>query len=111
MDLLYALQDAAFDEEWGVYSFPSILGPVKTLKVARMLHAGAFFFFMISGLLLHASWPYWLSMVLVLLIFFGQHRLIVKTTGPAIGRIFFISNASLSLILLLGSMGTWLVSL
>lgn len=41
-DVIYALQDVAFDREAGLYSVPSRLGPGRAIWISRALHAGAF---------------------------------------------------------------------
>lgn len=40
-DVIYALQDAAFDRAAGLHSVPSRLGPGRAVWVSRALHAGA----------------------------------------------------------------------
>ncbi|MGQ9456418.1 MAG: UbiA-like polyprenyltransferase [Armatimonadota bacterium] len=40
-DIIYALQDIEFDQEWGLFSLPSRIGAEKALMVSRLFHASS----------------------------------------------------------------------
>ena len=98
-DVLYACQDYDFDRRAGLRSLPARLGVARALRVARLLHAGAFA--ALVGL-------YWLTHLGVLALagvaltgglLVYQHRLVRADDLSRLDAAFFTTNAFVSLLL------------
>ncbi|HEY8964966.1 MAG TPA: UbiA-like polyprenyltransferase [Candidatus Methylacidiphilales bacterium] len=99
-DLIYATLDAEFDRKVGLHSFPSRYGVPAALRLASVLHAAAWVFFLLFGLAAHLGWPWLAAMGAVAVALVLEQRW--SRTGD-VGRInaaFFQINAVVSLVLL-----------
>jgi 4-hydroxybenzoate polyprenyltransferase len=103
-DILYALQDEAFDRDRGLHSIPAALGTEGALWVSRLLHVaslsawGLFNWHMGSHLF---GWLGWLGVALML----GREQWLVRdgrldrideaffTLNSLVGLVFFIGHA------------------
>ena len=99
-DVLYACQDYHFDIEAGLYSIPKRFGVARSLWIARLFHAQAFF------VLLAVYWITQLGpLALVGVVATGalliyQHRLVKADDLSRLNAAFFTTNAFVSVILL-----------
>jgi len=97
-DILYALQDMAFDRDTKLHSVPSAFGDAVALKISRISHV-------VASILLFIWW--WLyyensyliiaGILLFVLFLIRQHLLIRKNKYDRINSVFFISNGIASL--------------
>lgn len=62
-DIIYSLQDEAFDRSQSLYSIPSGLGKKRALIVSRMLHIISASCIIGAGLLAAFSWIYWIGAI------------------------------------------------
>lgn len=96
-DILYALQDEAFDRSKGLFSIPANFGRELSLKLSAGFHVLAALSLIWLGLLNQMHAIYWASIFVAAIAIFQEHF-----RGP---KLFFLPNASFSLIVFVG---TWL---
>ncbi len=102
-DIIYSLQDIAFDQQHGLYSLPARKGVKRALFLARLFHAHSVAFFLVLGILhrfpLHSF--YMLGVVITALIMIHEHRLVAgkevdELDLKLIDRAFFHANVAVS---------------
>ena len=97
-DILYALQDLAFDREVGLYSIPATLGEAKARRIALLSHILATLILFYVGIRLYPKLSlYWVGWVLFTVFVFRQHWVACQIS--AINRAFFTHNGWASLLL------------
>ena len=102
-DIIYALQDEAFDREMRLYSVPVRLGRVRSLRLARVLHVVCGGLMLVALDLVSEQYPAvgWLAMVatvVFLLLLVNQHRLVKPTDLSRIDLAFFTTNGIASVV-------------
>jgi 4-hydroxybenzoate polyprenyltransferase len=102
-DLIYATLDVAYDRSVGLFSFPARYGVPAALRLARLLHGGAFLGFVGFGWVAHLGWGYALACGVTLYELVQQHRLARNADAGSINRAFFTANAIVSVALLVGA--------
>ncbi|WP_246189637.1 UbiA-like polyprenyltransferase [Methylacidimicrobium cyclopophantes] len=108
-DLIYSLQDREVDLRLGLHSFPARYGAATTLRVAQILHGAAWVGWVAFGLQANLSGAYWLACAIAGAALLYEHRLCRKKDGRALNVAFFEVNVAVSLLLLLGVIGSlWL---
>jgi len=99
-DLLYSLQDMAFDKAHGLHSIPSKFGANKTMWIARVFHflAIAFwtYFVVTAGLGLWAQLAILFSAIML-----GYEHYIVNKDFTKIDKAFFTVNGYLGFVFLI----------
>ncbi len=99
-DLLYSLQDMAYDQQRGLHSIPSRFGITKTLMIARFFHLGTTLlwcgFVVTSGLGLGG----WLAVILTAVMLGYEHHLVSRSLSN-INKAFFTVNGYLGLAFLM----------
>lgn len=103
-DVIYALQDTAFDRAHGLWSMPAKLGDGPALWIGRGLHVAALAWLVLLGLaspLLSWGFAAGVAMVAVLLVI--EHALVWRSRTHHIDTAFFTINGVISL--LLGGLG------
>jgi len=91
-DIIYALQDEAFDKENNLHSVPSWLGTKKALMVSRALHFLSTIAIIFAGIAGHFSTFYWVGVVIFAFFLFHQHSLVKPKDLTKVNRAFFSSN-------------------
>ncbi|WP_291322758.1 4-hydroxybenzoate octaprenyltransferase [Desulfonatronospira sp.] len=104
-DILYATQDAGFDRENGLKSIPARHGLETSFALAGFAHVNAALFFLLAGITVGATWPYYLAWVIVAAVLYIEHKLISPDNLEKLNVSFFTLNALVSLILLAGVLG------
>ena len=99
-DLVYALQDRAFDRQEGLFSFPARFGEAPTLQVAAGLHGLAWLCLGWFGQKAGFGWRYNLVWIGVGGVFVGETIWARQEGGRQ--RAFFHANAAVSLLVLGG---------
>lgn len=97
-DIIYALQDELFDRQVGLKSIPALLGKQNSLIISRVLHAltaGSLLYF---GILINASWIYYLGYVFFVLSLLYQHSLVKPHDLSRVNIAFFTANGFASLL-------------
>lgn len=91
-DIIYALQDEAFDKENNLRSIPSWLGSVRALRVSEVLHLLSTAAVIAAGLIGHFSWFYWAGVAVFAFFLYHQHTLVKPNDLSKVDRAFFSSN-------------------
>jgi 4-hydroxybenzoate polyprenyltransferase len=97
-DLIYAIQDFAFDRKKGLGSLVVKYGIATSLKLAQILHAALFVSLVVFGLIAGLGAIYYGAMLLVLAALIYEHRAAARLDLPGINRAFFQSNAFVSVV-------------
>ncbi len=100
-DVIYSLQDEAFDREHGLHSLPALLGVGRALALARLLHlaaaAGFFAFALLAG---GGSWRLIAAAAAAALLLW-QHCLVRPDDLSRVNAAFFTANGILSVLMCL----------
>lgn len=97
-DILYALQDAAFDRAQGLYSLPAALGEARALRVARGFHVAAVLGLLLTGLSTNVGWLFWLGWVTVVALLAYEHSLVHENDLTRLDAAFFTLNGIISIL-------------
>lgn len=96
-DIIYALQDAAFDKERGLRSIPSWLGIRKSIVVSIALHILTAI--LVLGIGLHffpESWLYWIGAAIFCGMLIYQHAIVRPNDLSRVGPGFTMINGGTS---------------
>ena len=100
-DIIYACQDAGFDESQGLHSIPARLGVPRALTLAAGLH--------VVTLAILAALPlvvpqlgavYWGTLVAIAALLVWEHSLVRPDDLSRVNQAFFTANAAIGLLLL-----------
>ncbi|HHQ48006.1 MAG TPA: 4-hydroxybenzoate octaprenyltransferase, partial [Acidobacteria bacterium] len=98
-DIVYSLQDEAFDRAHGLHSIPARLGAARALAVARWLHVLAVLCFL-GFAVLAGGGPWRLAAVaLAAALLLWQHRLVRPDDLSRVDAAFFTANGALSVVM------------
>jgi 4-hydroxybenzoate polyprenyltransferase len=95
-DVLYSLQDEAFDREKALHSVPARFGTRKALFLSRVAHVATPLLLGAAGYLLGRGPLYWAAVALTGVLLFVEHALVGRGDLSKIDRAFFDVNAWLS---------------
>ncbi len=98
-DLLYSLQDMAYDQEVGLHSIPSRYGAKCTLFLSKIFHALTILFWAFFAVEAHVGWLTWLAIALSAGILWMEHRIVAKDFKQ-IDKAFFTLNGYLGIMFL-----------
>lgn len=111
-DIIYACQDAEFDQRAGLYSIPAKLGVAGALKVAALAHVvmiGLLFLLAYVGTISGLGWLFTAAVVVTAILVVIQHALVRPDDLTRVNIAFFNTNAAISVLLLLaGCVDCWL---
>lgn len=96
-DVLYALQDVAFDRQSGLHSVPAALGEAGALTVARVFHAGTVIALAAVGAGVGAGWLYWVGVAVVAVLLLYEHSLVRVDDLSKLDAAFFTMNGIISI--------------
>lgn len=99
-DILYALQDASFDRENGLYSVPSTFGEANALGIARVLHLMTIAALAVAGLGASAGILYYVGVVVAALLLLYEHSLVKADDFSRLDAAFFTMNGVISIVFL-----------
>ncbi len=95
-DVLYALQDEAFDRGKGLHSVPARFGTKGTLVLSALAHVLTITGFAYAGIALHRGAPYFVGVAVCGLLLTYEHLLVGKGNLAKINKAFFDMNAWVS---------------
>lgn len=98
-DIIYALQDAAFDRERGLHSIPSRFSVATSLYISIALHCVSVAALVLFATYLPQGWLLWCGVVLFTAILVAEHILVTPTRQRSIGIAFGTLNGLASLTL------------
>jgi 4-hydroxybenzoate polyprenyltransferase len=99
-DILYALQDASFDRENGLYSVPSTFGEANALGIARVLHTITIAALAVAGLGAGAGMVYFAGVVVAGALLLYEHSLVKADDFSRLNAAFFTMNGVISIVFL-----------
>lgn len=108
MDILYALQDESFDRKNDLHSIPAVLGPEKSVWMARILHLLAIAFMAQAGIWAGANRIFFIGVAAVAGVYLYYHRKIDLGYISGIDRTFFNCNSLVGLTILTFTVGSLL---
>ncbi len=96
-DVLYALQDVAFDRQTGLHSIPAAVGEARALIVARVFHSLTVIALGAVGTAVNAGWLYWLGVAVVAALLLYEHSLVRADDLSKLDAAFFTMNGIISI--------------
>jgi len=96
-DIIYSLQDHAFDRKTGLHSIPVRFGIAGALRFSSYFHFCTIVFLAAVGFSAQMGVIYWLGFGVIAIILFWEHRLVTPTDLSRINRAFFNFNAYVSI--------------
>jgi 4-hydroxybenzoate polyprenyltransferase len=100
-DIIYSCQDVGFDQDVGLYSFPSRLGVRRALWLSSLFHVGMLGVLIWVFFLFRLSWLSWMGLLLVAITLIYEHRLVRPDDLSRVNAAFFTLNGLVSILLLL----------
>ncbi len=91
-DIIYALQDEAFDKQQKLHSIPVLLGTKNALLVSNLLHLITASIIIAIGYLFLGNSLYWIGAAIFIGLLFYQHTLVSPTKLTKINLAFFTTN-------------------
>ena len=96
-DILYALQDVAFDRANGLFSLPGALGAPRALNVARVLHVGTVLLLALVGWATGGGVLYAVGVAVVAVLLLYEHSLVKPDDLSKLDAAFFTMNGIISI--------------
>ncbi len=97
-DILYALQDAAFDRAAQLHSLPAALGEARAIRLARALHVVAVGALALAGFAAGAGWIYGLGVAATGALLLYEHTLVHADDLSRLDAAFFTMNGVISIV-------------
>jgi 4-hydroxybenzoate polyprenyltransferase len=97
-DIIYALQDEAFDRSQKLYSIPALLGKAKALRVSELLHLACALFVLTAGLYGNFGWVFWTGFAVFSGMLFYQHSIVKPHDLRRVDLAFMTSNGIASVV-------------
>jgi 4-hydroxybenzoate polyprenyltransferase len=91
-DIIYALQDEAFDKSNNLKSIPAFLGTKKALLLSKFLHSFSFLFICLAGYIGNFSNLYWFGAFIFGFLLIYQHSLVKSNDLSKVNLAFFTTN-------------------
>lgn len=97
-DIIYALQDEAFDNENNLKSIPTLLGTKGALNLSNLLHILCAVIVFGAGYIADFGWIYFIGATLFSGLLFYQHSLVKHNDLSKINLAFFTTNGIASVV-------------
>jgi 4-hydroxybenzoate polyprenyltransferase len=91
-DIIFALQDEAFDRSQNLYSIPVALGTAKALNVSRFLHVLSAACVISAGFLGGFGWLYWIGVAGFISMLIYQHSIVKPSDLSRVNIAFMTAN-------------------
>src|SRR5262249_23382378 len=109
-DLIYALQDIAFDREAKLFSVPAKFGVAPALQISMIFHGATIALLVGPPMLAKLGWIAFAGIAVVAGILYWEHRLVTPQDLSRINVAFFNLNGYISILLLLTFAGDILLT-
>ena len=96
-DILYALQDVAFDRREGLHSLPAAIGERRALAVSRILHTMSVAALAAAGVAAGVGWIYGVGVVVAAALLIYEHSLVRVDDLSRLDAAFFSMNGIISI--------------
>ncbi len=97
-DIIYALQDEAFDKANGLNSIPAYFGAKNALRISEALHVVSFLFVLLPAFYMPVGWFYYAGVLFYGILLIYQHRIVKPTDLSRVNRAFMTTNGIASVI-------------
>ena len=97
-DIIYALQDEAFDKGNQLHSIPVALGKKNALHVSQLLHAFSAGSIIVAGYYGHFNFWYSVGTAMFIALLVYQHLLVTPTNLSRVNLAFFTTNGIASIV-------------
>ena len=97
-DIIYALQDEAFDKAQNLHSIPAALGKKNALRISELLHLLSAACVLYAGIYGHFGTWYWIGVGLFIGLLIYQHLLIKPNDLRKVNMAFFTTNGIASVV-------------
>jgi len=97
-DIIYALQDEAFDQSNKLYSIPAWLGKAKALRVSELLHLIAGILVLMAGIYGNFSFIYWIWASIFSGMLIYQHSIVKPNDLSKVNIAFMTANGIASIV-------------
>lgn len=102
-DVIYALQDEAFDKSQKLYSMPSFFGIKRALRISEWMHLGTAALMVYAGRLVlsdvtQSGWLLWIATAVFLGLLIYQHLIVKPNDLSRVNMAFFTTNGIASLL-------------
>ena len=97
-DIIYSLQDEAFDRSQSLYSIPVALGTAGALRVSEWLHLLSAACVIAAGFLGDFGWLYWIATVVFCAMLVYQHSIVKPNDLRRVNLAFMTANGIASVV-------------
>ncbi len=97
-DIIYAMQDVAFDQSQQLYSIPSVLGKKNALVVSKLLHLLSALCILTAGWYGSFHWLYWIGFLVFAGMLVYQHSLVKPDDLSKVNIAFMTANGIASVV-------------
>ena len=97
-DIIYALQDEAFDKSKGLHSIPSAIGTKNALLLSSIFHICSAAFILTAGFIGNAGMFYWIAAAIFSGLLLYQHSLVKPNDLSKVNIAFFTTNSIASIV-------------
>jgi 4-hydroxybenzoate polyprenyltransferase len=97
-DIIYALQDEAFDKANNLHSIPSAVGKTKALRISELLHVLSAAFVIYAGIAGSFGLWYWIGVGIFISLLIYQHLLVKPNDLSKVNMAFFTTNGVASVV-------------
>ena len=97
-DIIFALQDEAFDKENNLYSIPAVMGKAKGLHISEILHVVAAAAICFAGYSGQFHWLYWLGTAVFCGMLIYQHLIVKPNDLSKVNIAFMTANGIASVV-------------
>jgi 4-hydroxybenzoate polyprenyltransferase len=98
-DIIYACQDIAFDQQYGLHSIPAQFGIATALRIAQLCHALMIVALLTLGIVIGLGWLYYLGVIAAAGLLIYEHRLVSPQDMSRINVAFFTVNSYVASVL------------
>lgn len=97
-DIIYAMQDVAFDQSQKLHSIPSMLGEKNALNLSKFLHLLSALCILIAGRYGTFHWIYWIGFLVFTGMLYYQHSLVKPNDLSKVNIAFMTANGIASVV-------------
>jgi 4-hydroxybenzoate polyprenyltransferase len=97
-DIIYALQDEAFDKSKGLHSIPAAIGTKYALLLSSVFHIVSAGFILLAGFIVNAGVYYWVAATIFSGLLLYQHSLVKPNDLSKVNIAFFTTNGMASIV-------------
>jgi len=106
-DIIYSLQDVAFDRQMGLRSLPQMLGEARALWLSRAMHLGMVLLLLLVGKVAQLSWGYYLGVAMAATLIAYEQSLVKPNDLSRVNLAFFTLNGWVSVLLFVFTVADW----